>query len=123
MALDCLWAAGRDLRGQALRTRRARLDEVLDGPDVLLPERRLADDGLKAWEQVVERGYEGLVAKDPALPSVRAARASPRLAIGHGRLGSAPPVALPRLLCQGRVRSARFHRKRQRPNDGGIYTT
>src|SRR5262249_6263675 len=27
---------------------------------------RLADEGLKAWQQVIERGYEGLVAKDPA---------------------------------------------------------
>ena len=26
--------------------------------------RRLAADGLEAWAQVVERGYEGLVAKD-----------------------------------------------------------
>jgi ATP-dependent DNA ligase len=26
--------------------------------------RRLAPDGLKAWEQMVERGYEGYVAKD-----------------------------------------------------------
>jgi ATP-dependent DNA ligase len=26
--------------------------------------RRLAQDGLEAWAQVVERGYEGLVAKD-----------------------------------------------------------
>ncbi len=32
--------------------------------------RRLADDGLKAWQQVIERGYEGLVAKDPASPYV-----------------------------------------------------
>ena len=28
--------------------------------------RRLASDGLEAWAQVVERGYEGLVAKDEA---------------------------------------------------------
>ena len=28
--------------------------------------RRLAPDGLEAWAQVVERGYEGLVAKDAA---------------------------------------------------------
>ena len=28
--------------------------------------RRLAADGLEAWRQVVERGYEGLVAKDEA---------------------------------------------------------
>jgi ATP-dependent DNA ligase len=27
--------------------------------------RRLADDGLKAWQQVLEHGWEGLVAKDP----------------------------------------------------------
>jgi hypothetical protein len=27
----------------------------------LLPVRRLSDDGLKAWQQVLERGYEGLV--------------------------------------------------------------
>jgi hypothetical protein len=28
--------------------------------------RRLASDGLKAWAQVIERGYEGYVAKDEA---------------------------------------------------------
>jgi ATP-dependent DNA ligase len=28
--------------------------------------RRLAPDGLQAWKQVVERGYEGYVAKDEA---------------------------------------------------------
>jgi ATP-dependent DNA ligase len=27
-------------------------------------------DGLKAWQDVLERGYEGLVAKDPASPYV-----------------------------------------------------
>jgi hypothetical protein len=30
------------------------------------PVRRLASDGLKAWAQVIERGYEGYVAKDEA---------------------------------------------------------
>ncbi len=44
------------------------LEDVLDGQDLGLPVRRLADDGLKAWQQVVERGWEGLVAKDPASP-------------------------------------------------------
>jgi len=28
--------------------------------------RRLAADGFEAWKQVVERGYEGFVAKDEA---------------------------------------------------------
>src|SRR5262245_40243737 len=58
--VDCLWTDGRDLRGQALRDRRDQLDEVLDGRAVLLPARRLSDDGLTAWHQVVERGYDGL---------------------------------------------------------------
>jgi bifunctional non-homologous end joining protein LigD len=60
--------AGRDLREQALRARRVQLEEVIADQDVLLPARRLADDGLKAWAQVVERGYEGLVAKDLVSP-------------------------------------------------------
>ena len=66
--LDCLWADGRDLREQALRDRRERLEKMLAGQNVLLLARRLADNGLKAWAQVVERGYEVLVAKDPASP-------------------------------------------------------
>lgn len=51
--------------------RRERLEHVLDGaPGVLLPVRWLSDDGLKPWQEVLEHGYEGLVAKDPASPYV-----------------------------------------------------
>jgi hypothetical protein len=32
----------------------------------VFPVRRLTPDGLPAWEQVVERGYKGYVAKDEA---------------------------------------------------------
>jgi ATP-dependent DNA ligase len=32
----------------------------------VFPVRRLAPNGLEAWKQVVERGYEGYVAKDEA---------------------------------------------------------
>jgi hypothetical protein len=32
----------------------------------VFPVRRLAPDGLEAWTQVIERGYEGYVAKDEA---------------------------------------------------------
>jgi ATP-dependent DNA ligase len=32
----------------------------------VFPLRRLAPDGMLAWAQVVERGYEGYVAKDEA---------------------------------------------------------
>jgi ATP-dependent DNA ligase len=34
----------------------------------VFPVRRLAPDGLEAWKQVIERGYEGYVAKDEASP-------------------------------------------------------
>jgi bifunctional non-homologous end joining protein LigD len=70
MAFDCLHYRGQDLRLRRLATRRNVLEDVLDGQDLVLPVRRLAADGLKAWQQVVERGYEGLVAKDPASPYV-----------------------------------------------------
>ena len=65
MAFDCLYHRGQDLRPRPLATRRNVLEDVLDGQDLVLPVRRLADDGMKAWQGVLERGYEGLVAKDP----------------------------------------------------------
>jgi bifunctional non-homologous end joining protein LigD len=65
MVFDCLSARGKDLRERRLSVRRNILEDMLDGQDLLLPVRRLADDGLKAWQEVLERGYEGLVAKDP----------------------------------------------------------
>ncbi len=70
MAFDCLYAAGRDLRTLELRARRDYLEDVLHGQHVLFPARRLAPHGLMAWAEVLERGYEGLVAKDPASPYV-----------------------------------------------------
>ena len=71
MALDCLQWDEADVRLQPLHARRHLLERVLDGvPPVLLPVRRLADDGLKAWQEVPEHGYEGMVAKDPASPYV-----------------------------------------------------
>jgi bifunctional non-homologous end joining protein LigD len=66
MVFDLLRLEGQDVRHEPLRIRRERVERLLDGtPAVLLPTRRLADHGLKAWQQVLERGYEGLVAKDP----------------------------------------------------------
>lgn len=32
---------------------------------MVFPARRLSDDGLKAWQEAMVRGYEGIVAKDP----------------------------------------------------------
>jgi bifunctional non-homologous end joining protein LigD len=68
MAFDCLWANGHDLRTQGLHARREQLEEAVESQDLLLPARRLADDGMKAWQQVIDAGYEGLVAKDSASP-------------------------------------------------------
>lgn len=68
MAFDCLYTRGKDLRKRALRLRRNVLEEVVDGQQLVLPARRLAADGLEAWAQVLERGYEGLVGKDEASP-------------------------------------------------------
>jgi len=66
MAFDLLYQDRRDLTGPPLRDRRARLEDVVANNDLVFPVRRLAPDGLEAWRQVIERGYEGLVAKDEA---------------------------------------------------------
>jgi bifunctional non-homologous end joining protein LigD len=70
IAFDLLYARGKDLRARALRVRRNVLEELVDGRDLVLPARRLSDNGLEAWAQVLERGYEGLVGKDDASPYV-----------------------------------------------------
>jgi bifunctional non-homologous end joining protein LigD len=65
---DCLYARGRDLCGEALAIRRAILErEVTPGP-LLVHARRLADDGLVAFEQAKQQGLEGIIAKDEAAP-------------------------------------------------------
>jgi bifunctional non-homologous end joining protein LigD len=66
MAFDMLLCNGRDLCARPLRDRRARLEDVVAGSDLVFAVRRLATDGVEAWKQVVERGYEGYVAKDEA---------------------------------------------------------
>ena len=54
--------------GRPLRNRRAQLEDVVAGSELVFPVRRLAPDGVEAWRQVVEHGYEGYVAKDEASP-------------------------------------------------------
>jgi bifunctional non-homologous end joining protein LigD len=70
MAFDCLYARRKDLRKRPLRVRRNVLEELVDGHQLVLPARRLADDGVEAWAQVLARGYEGLVGKDETSPYV-----------------------------------------------------
>lgn len=61
---DCLYARQRDLRHLPLESRRRWLEAEVQG-ERILPARRLSDDGLEAWQEVLARGYQGLVAKDP----------------------------------------------------------
>ena len=68
MVFDCLYLDGRDLRPLELRGRRETLEKVIESQTLLLPVRRLPTNGLDAWQQVLERGYEGLVAKDESSP-------------------------------------------------------
>ncbi len=66
IVFDLLHRDGRDLIGHPLRERRARMEDVVADNDMVLPVRRLAADGLKAWAQVIKREYEGYVAKAEA---------------------------------------------------------
>jgi bifunctional non-homologous end joining protein LigD len=66
MAFDLLHHDGRELKGRPLRDRRARLENVVAGSDLVLPVRRLAKNGFEAWAEVVAHDYEGLVAKEEA---------------------------------------------------------
>ncbi len=65
MVFDVLELGGKDLRKEPLWKRRKALEELVAGARVILPARRLSDNGLKAWAQAVHRGYEGMVGKDP----------------------------------------------------------
>jgi len=64
MAFDIVFHNGRDLCARPLRDRRTRLEDIVAGSELVFPVRRLAADGLAAWDEVMQRGFEGLVAKD-----------------------------------------------------------
>ncbi|MEP6802456.1 MAG: non-homologous end-joining DNA ligase [Acidobacteriota bacterium] len=63
---DCLYRGGVDLRKEPLPVRRAAVEEAIGHTDRLFPSRRLAGNGLKAFQVAQKKGWEGLVAKDPA---------------------------------------------------------
>ncbi|MEO8430925.1 MAG: non-homologous end-joining DNA ligase [Acidobacteriota bacterium] len=65
---DCLFRNGVDLRKEPLPIRRAEVEGALAGADRLFPSRRLPSDGRKAFAVAQKKGWEGLVAKDPAAP-------------------------------------------------------
>ena len=68
ICFDVLELDGRDLRPKPLKERRRVLERLVSNHAMVFPGRRLANNGLKAWEEAVARGYEGIVAKDPESP-------------------------------------------------------
>jgi bifunctional non-homologous end joining protein LigD len=66
VVFDLLFARGHDLRRRPLVERRAALEKEVATGGLLKLARRLAANGLEAFELARERGLEGIVAKDPA---------------------------------------------------------
>ena len=71
---DCLFRDGRDLRQEALPVRRAAVEETVEGAERLFASRRLPGDGLRAFRTARDKGWEGLVATDPAAPYIEGRR-------------------------------------------------
>lgn len=67
---DCLYVDGEDLRRKPFSERREALERVVLEKGALLLSRRLADNGLKAYEIAKRRRFEGLVAKDSSSPYI-----------------------------------------------------
>jgi bifunctional non-homologous end joining protein LigD len=60
---DCLYENGKDLRREPLSARRAALERVLKPGAGLILAERLAQDGIKAFQQATRGKLEGLIAK------------------------------------------------------------
>ncbi len=83
MAFDCLYLRGRDLRARPLATRRNVLEGVLDGQDLVLPVRRLAEDGLAGRARARLRGLKWRTRSRPTAPAAQRGGELP----GHGSTG------------------------------------
>jgi bifunctional non-homologous end joining protein LigD len=76
IAFDCLYTRGKDLRTRPLRVRRNVLEELVDDQQLILPTRRLADNGFEAWAEVLERGTRGWSGRTRCHLTSRAGRSS-----------------------------------------------
>jgi bifunctional non-homologous end joining protein LigD len=65
VVFDLLELDGRDLRKEPLNMRRRLLERFIGGHGMIFAVRRLSRNGLKAWEEALTRGFEGIVAKNP----------------------------------------------------------
>ncbi len=68
---DCLYKDGRDFRGEPLPVRRAALETVIGAKGIVYRARRMAANGLAAYRDAEERGFEGIIAKDSSAPYVQ----------------------------------------------------
>jgi bifunctional non-homologous end joining protein LigD len=70
MAFDLLRLGDKDYRAEPLKMRRRALEKPIRRQTLILPARRLSPDGFAAWAEVLHRGFEWMVAKDPEAPYV-----------------------------------------------------
>lgn len=67
---DCILIDGRDLRRKPLAERRAAMEQTVGASKIIFASRRLAANGLAAYQAARKKGFEGLVAKDLGSPYV-----------------------------------------------------
>jgi ATP-dependent DNA ligase len=65
MVFDLLQLGEKDYRPEPLKVRRKALEKLVEGEKLILPARRLSPNGFAAWTEVLHRGWEGYVGKDP----------------------------------------------------------
>jgi bifunctional non-homologous end joining protein LigD len=65
MAFDVLELDGRHLRREPLKVRQGLLERWVRSHGMIFAGRRLSRNGLKAWEEALTRGFEGIAAKNP----------------------------------------------------------
>jgi bifunctional non-homologous end joining protein LigD len=70
MVFDLLQLGEKDYRPEPLKVRRKAMEKLVKSQTLILPARRLSTNGFAAWAEVLHRGYEGMVAKDPNAPYV-----------------------------------------------------
>jgi bifunctional non-homologous end joining protein LigD len=65
---DCLYKDGKDLRHETLSSRRKALEQAVKPSATVEIAKRLANDGLQAFETATKRGLEGVIGKDSSAP-------------------------------------------------------
>jgi bifunctional non-homologous end joining protein LigD len=71
VVFDCLYRNGKDLRREPLPVRRAALETVVGIRGTVHRARRMAANGLTAYDEAKKRGFEGIIAKDTAASYVQ----------------------------------------------------